>query len=108
MTRRCGNGAALGAPAGRVGHHGSRTSHRVDRGKAQVCGPMSTERKRRYRRRQRKGAVVLPVECVLDDLAAAAIDSGLLLAQESEDRKMLAIAAGEVLRQWAKKWRDWK
>ena len=70
-----------------------------------VAPGSSATRKRRYRRRQRLGKLVLPVE-VSGRLIATLIESGYLTEEESLDRRKVASAAGAVLIAWERYWRE--
>lgn len=65
---------------------------------------LSARRKRRFRERQKAGAVVLRIEICEHQLAEALIVSGRLSDAEAMHRAELERAAAAILEQWAHSW----
>ena len=65
----------------------------------------SALKKRRYRRRQRDGVIVLQIEISECELAEAMILSSRLSSADTLDRGKLTHAAAAVLTEWAARWR---
>jgi hypothetical protein len=66
----------------------------------------SADRKRRYRARQRRGRVVVGVEVDRDAVLLALLASGRLGEAEALQPDQVAAALGDVIEQWARRWRD--
>jgi hypothetical protein len=64
------------------------------------------EKQKRYRQRQRRRLVVLQVTVPHDKFVYALLDSTRLSPADALDRKKLGLAAGDVLVDWARKWRE--
>lgn len=64
----------------------------------------SAARKRRFRQRQKAGAVVLHVEICEDALAQALIVSGRLSEASALDRLATEREAGRIIGEWAAQW----
>jgi hypothetical protein len=68
--------------------------------------PSHAARQREFRRRQRHGLVVLPIEVDRDRVILALLASGRLSESEGLDPERVAAAVGEVLREWTERWLD--
>ena len=66
----------------------------------------AARRKRRYRARQRCGHIVVGVEINRDEMLTALIVSGRLCESETLQSDQVAAALGDVLSEWARRWRD--
>jgi len=66
---------------------------------------MTAARTRRYRLRRRNGISVLKIVCDLPSVSAALIDSGRLSIASSIERAKVEQAIGEVVHEWASRWR---
>lgn len=66
---------------------------------------IAAQKKRRQRQRQRAGVVVLPIEVIEDDVAAAMIASGRLSEGQALDRAALARELAGVAAEWTRRWR---
>jgi hypothetical protein len=61
---------------------------------------------RTYRQRQRKQEAVLHVPVNYDKFACALIDAGWLTPAEALNRQKVETAAGGILNEWSRRWRE--